>query len=237
MTYRLSIIAVAFAMAATRAQAQYPTVPQDIQAAEDAKQKASDERSDAAFEKAMEQIRKDEANGKPYIPWAANPGDLPQASVPAFPGAEGAGMYSFGGRGGKVFVVTSLEDSGPGTLREACDAGGPRVVVFNVAGIIRLKDKIRVRAPYITINGATAPGDGVCVAGNTFELETHDVVIRHMRFRRGETGVGDRNDSIGGNPIGNVMIDHVSASWGLDECMSMYRHMYDPDGDPKTPDL
>ena len=118
--------------------------------------------------------------------------------------------------------------AGPGSFREACEAGGPRIVVFNVAGIIRLKDRIRIRAPYITIDGNTAPGDGVCIAGDTVELETHDVIIRHMRFRRGETWVGDRNDSFGGNPTGNIMIDHVSASWGLDENMSMYRHMYQP---------
>ena len=91
-----------------------------------------------------------------------------------------------------------------------------------------MKERIRIRAPYITIDGSSAPGDGVCIAGDTVELETHDVIIRHMRFRRGETWVGDRNDSIGGNPIGNIMIDHVSASWGLDENMSMYRHMYQP---------
>ena len=77
--------------------------------------------------------------GQALIPWAAKPGDLPQAKVPAFPGAEGGGKFSFGGRGGKVFVVTSLADSGPGTLREACGAAGPRIVVFNVAGIIHLE--------------------------------------------------------------------------------------------------
>jgi hypothetical protein len=137
-------------------------------------------------------------------------------------------MYSFGGRGGMVFVVTNLNDRGPGSFREACEAGGPRIVVFNVAGIIRLKEKIRVRAPYITIDGSSAPGDGICIAGDTVEIDTHDVVIRHMRFRRGETWVGDRNDSLGGNPIGNVIVDHVSASWGLDENLSMYRHMYRP---------
>ncbi|HEY3393986.1 MAG TPA: hypothetical protein VGK58_14835 [Lacipirellulaceae bacterium] len=176
----------------------------------------------------MSIIRQWEAKGKPYIPWAAKPADLPQAAIPAFPGAQGGGMYSFGGRGGEVFVVTNLDDRGPGSFREALEAGGPRVVVFNVAGIIHLKEKIRVRAPYITIDGSSAPGDGVCIAGDTVELETHDVIIRHMRFRRGSTWVGDRNDSIGGNPIGNIMIDHVSASWGLDENMSMYRHMYQP---------
>jgi hypothetical protein len=137
-------------------------------------------------------------------------------------------MYSFGGRGGRVLVVTHLNDSGPGSFREALESAGPRIVVFNVAGILKLNDRIRVRAPYITIDGSSAPGDGVCIAGNTVELETHDVIIRHMRFRRGETWVGDRNDSLGGNPIGNIIIDHVSASWGLDENMSMYRHMYQP---------
>ncbi|WP_197530605.1 hypothetical protein [Bythopirellula polymerisocia] len=165
---------------------------------------------------------------KPFIPWAKKPGDLPQASVPAFPGAQGGGMYSFGGRGGRVFVVTNLNDSGPGSFREALEAGGPRFVVFNVAGIIRLKERILVRAPYLTIDGSHAPGDGICIAGDTVEIDTHDVIIRHMRFRRGATWVGDRNDSLGGNPVGNIIIDHVSASWGLDENLSMYRHMYEP---------
>jgi len=83
-----------------------------------------------------------------------------------------------------------------------------------------------IRAPYITIEGQTAPGDGVCIAGETVWINTHDVIIRYMRFRRGETNVGRRDDAIGGNPVGNIIIDHVSASWGLDENMSMYRHMY-----------
>jgi hypothetical protein len=213
---------------AGRANAQYPRVPDDVRQAATKKRAEGDRHSDQAWEKALPVVKEGEKNGKPYIPWAAKPGDLPQAPIPAFPGAEGGGMYSFGGRGGKVFVVTSLEDSGPGTFREALEAGGPRIVVFNVAGIIKLKDRIRVRAPYITINGSSAPGDGVCIAGDTVELETHDVIIRQMRFRRGNTWVGDRNDSLGGNPIGNIMIDHVSASWGLDENMSMYRHMYQP---------
>lgn len=172
--------------------------------------------------------------GKPYIPNAGMPGvDLPQAAMPAFPGAEGAGAHSFGGRGGKVYVVTSLEDSGPGTFREACEAAGPRFVVFNVSGIIRLKTRLTVQAPYITIDGQTAPGDGVCIAGATTEINTHDVVIRYMRFRRGQTDVMDRDDALGGNPIGNILIDHCSTSWGLDENLSMYRHMYLPPNSDK----
>jgi pectate lyase len=223
---------VAFSFVATiyvtTAYAQYPNVPADVREEAARKKEAMDRHSDQAWEKALPVIKEWEAKGKPYIPWAAKPDDLPQAPIPAFPGAQGGGMYSFGGRGGKVFVVTNLNDRGPGSFREALEAGGPRIVVFNVAGIIKLEERIRVRAPYITIAGSTAPGDGVCIAGDTVELETHDVIIRHMRFRRGATWVGDRNDSIGGNPIGNIMIDHVSASWGLDENMSMYRHMYSP---------
>lgn len=182
--------------------------------------------SNIAWEKAKIIIAKEAAEGKPYIPWASRPTDLPQSNLLAFPGAEGGGAYSFGGRGGKVIVVTNLNDSGPGSLRDACEQGGARIVVFNVAGIIRIKTPLIIRAPYITIAGQTAPGDGVCVAGESVWIDTHDVVIRFMRFRRGETFVGRRDDAIGGNPIGNIMIDHVSASWGLDENMSMYRHMY-----------
>ena len=210
------------------ALAQYPQISDQLRQQSEAAKADADRRSDEAFAKALPEIEAWAKKGKPFVQDASKPSDLPQAKIPAFPGAEGGGMHSFGGRGGRVFVVTSLDDSGPGTFREACEAGGPRIVVFNVAGIIRLKDRIRIRAPYITIDGSTAPGDGVCIAGNTVELDTHDVVIRHMRFRRGETDVGDRNDSIGGNPVGNIMIDHVSASWGLDENMSMYRHMYKP---------
>lgn len=208
------------------ALAQYPTIPPDVQKASDELLAESQRQSDIAWQKAWPIIQKEAQEGKPYVPWAARPVDLPQASIPAFPGAEGGGAYTVGGRGGKVYVVTSLEDNGPGTLREACEQGGARTIVFNVAGIIRLKTPLIIRAPYITIAGQTAPGDGVCVAGESVWINTHDVIIRYMRFRRGETQVGRRDDSIGGNPIGNIMIDHVSASWGLDENMSMYRHMY-----------
>jgi hypothetical protein len=208
----------------------YPKVKSADQAAANARQAAANQRSDEIFARVLPEIEAWAAKGKPYLPGAGLPGDLPQARIPAFPGAEGGGMYSFGGRGGRVIVVTNLNDAGPGSFRAACEAAGPRVVVFNVAGIIRLTDRIRVRAPYITIAGNTAPGDGVCIAGNTVELETHDIVIRHMRFRRGAMDAADRNDAFGGNPVGNLMIDHVSASWGLDENMSMYRHMYRPPG-------
>src|SRR5215469_17908647 len=100
-------------------------------------------RRNAAWDQYEQQVISNDApqiaewakKGKPFIPWASKPSDLPQAKVPAFPGAEGGGKFSFGGRGGKVFVVTNLADTGPGTLREACEAAGPRIVLFNVAGV------------------------------------------------------------------------------------------------------
>lgn len=208
--------------------AQYPKISPEVQAQEKAIKEEAAKLSDEAWEKALVVIEKEARQGKPYIPWASRPNDLPQAEIPAFPGAEGGGMFTYGGRGGNVYTVTSLEDRGPGTLREACEQGGARIVVFNVAGIIRIKSPLIIRAPYITIAGQTAPGDGICIAGESIWIDTHDVIIRHMRFRRGETFVGRRDDAIGGNPVGNIMIDHVSATWGLDENMSMYRHMYSP---------
>src|SRR5215472_1153332 len=161
------------------------------------------------------QLAEWDKKGKPYIPWAAKPDDLPQAKVPAFPGAEGGAKFSFGGRGGKVCVVTNLADSGPGTLREACEAAGPRIVVFNVSGIIHLQKPIYIEAPYITIDGHTAPGDGVCIADNGLVDNVHDVVIRYLRLRRGNTDIFNRHGCHYGNPIGNIIIDHCSASWGL----------------------
>jgi hypothetical protein len=223
---RVLLSAIVLIVAHT-AKAQYPEIPADVQRSSDSLMKAATRHSDSAWAIAYPVIQEEAAKyQRPYIPWAARPVDLPQADIPAFPGAEGGGKYSFGGRGGKVFVVTNLNDDGVGSLRWACEQGGARIVVFNVAGIIRIKTPIIIRAPYITIQGQTAPGDGICVAGESFWLNTHDVIIRYMRFRRGETWVGRRDDAIGGNPVGNIMIDHVSASWGLDENMSMYRHMY-----------
>jgi hypothetical protein len=225
-SFKLVLSLVLFFSAVQLTQAQYPTIPEDVQKAAEKMMKEALRHSEIAWNKAYPIVQEEARHGRPYIPWAARPVDLPQAEIPAFPGAMGGGAYSLGGRGGKVITVTSLEDDGPGTLREACETGGARTVVFNLSGIIRLKSPLIVRAPYLTIAGQSAPGDGICVAGESFWINTHDVIIRHMRFRRGETWVGSRDDAIGGNPVGNIMIDHVSASWGLDENMSMYRHMY-----------
>ena len=133
--------------------AQYPVIP-DSAKERGAKQEAEFERkSDAAWEKALPTVLEEAKKGRPYKPWASKPEDLIKSNIPAFPGAEGGGMYTPGGRGGKVIVVTSLEDSGPGTFREACETGGARTIVFNVSGIIHLKSPISVRAPYVTIAG------------------------------------------------------------------------------------
>lgn len=225
--FKIALFTAGIFLLFSQAYAQYPTIPEDVQAKADAAMAEWQKQSDEAWEKALEIVREEARKGKPYIPWAAKPTDLPQADIPSFPGAEGGGMYSFGGRGGRVLVVTNLNDSGSGSFRWACEQGGARIIVFNVAGIINLKSPVSIRAPYVTIAGQTAPGDGVCIAGESVWIDTHDVVIRHMRFRRGATDVGRRDDALGGNLVGNIIIDHVSASWGLDESISGYRHMYE----------
>ena len=210
------------------ATAQYPSVPPEVVAATNRMMDSARAHSDSAWAVALPIIEAEQEQGRPYVPLALKPDDLVRAAIPSFPGAEGGAMYTPGGRGGKVLTVTNLNDDGEGSLRWACEQGGARIIVFNVAGIIRLKTPLIIRAPYVTIAGQTAPGDGVCVAGESVWVDTHDVVIRHMRFRRGETNVGRRDDCLGGNPIGNIMLDHLSCSWGLDENISFYRYMYHP---------
>ena len=167
------------------------------------------------------------ADSLPVLSSVSGPEDFVRAAIPAFPGAEGGGAFTPGGRGGKVLVVTNLADSGEGSFRWACEQEGARIVVFNVAGIIRLEAPVRINSPYITLAGQSAPGDGVCVAGATVEINTHDVIVRHMRFRRGITDRSQQDDALGGKPIGNVIIDHCSASWGLDENLSLYFYIHE----------
>lgn len=220
----MSVAVVSLSPMVTRAQ--YPVITAEAQAKISALTKQWTEHSDSAWQVAFPVVIKEAEQGRPYVPWAFRPYDLRQAKIPAFPGAEGGGMYTFGGRGGKVLVVTNLNDDGAGSFRWACEQGGARIIVFNVCGVIRLKTPVIVRAPYITIAGQTAPGDGVCITGQSFQVNTHDVIVRHMRFRRGNTDSWYREDSFGGNPVGNIMIDHCSCEWGLDENISFYRHMF-----------
>jgi hypothetical protein len=141
------------------------------------------------------------------------------AVPPAFPGAEGGGMYSVGGRGGVVYEVTNLNDSGPGSFREACAASGPRIVVFRVSGTIQALSRISILNAYITIAGQTAPGDGICIRGYELMIRTHDVICRYLRVRRGVLG-GDSIDIMYG--ADKVIIDHCTAMWGTDENLSCY---------------
>ncbi len=161
-----------------------------------------------------------------------HPTRLPEVVIPAFPGAWGAGMFTAGGRGGKVYLVTNLNDKGPGSLREALEAEGPRIVIFRVAGLIDLDTDLNINNPYITIAGQTAPGDGICIKG-TLNINTYEVILRHVRVRRGIPEGGQGDDNIGGNPDHHIIVDHCSASWGMDENLSLYRHMR-PSADGKT---
>jgi len=146
----------------------------------------------------------------------------PVAAPLAFPGAVGYGQRTPGGRGGDVQYVTTLADSGPGSLRAALEASGPRTVVFGVAGTITLTSTIKVRNPYLTVAGQTAPGEGIVVRGETVQILTHDVVVRQMRFRPGDATTTNAGDADGltihaeSAPIGDIVLDHVDMIWGPD---------------------
>ncbi|MDH4070117.1 MAG: hypothetical protein OEV30_06805, partial [Ignavibacteria bacterium] len=148
------------------------------------------------------------------------------ADIPCFPGAEGHGTTTKGGRGGDVLFVTNTNASGAGSLRAAVEAEGPRIVIFNVGGTIELNGTLMIRNPYITIAGQTAPGDGICIRNGMIAIKTHDVVIRGLRIRQSDDRSGTRPDirdaiEIWGRrsspgSVYNVVVDHNSLSWGVD---------------------
>lgn len=147
----------------------------------------------------------------------------------AFKGAEGAGRFSAGGRGGKVIRVTNLDDDGPGSLRAAVVTKGPRIILFNVAGTIRLKSDLVIREPRITISGENAPAGGIAIADHGLVIKADDVIIRYFRSRLGDVSKteGDAISVSGGR---RIIIDHVSASWSVDETLSASARYTDNDG-------
>jgi pectate lyase len=137
----------------------------------------------------------------------------------AFPGAEGFGSKTPGGRGGRVIEVTNLNDSGPGSLRAALEKKVPRIIVFKTGGTIEIEKNLTISSPYITLAGQTAPGDGIAIKGASVVIATHDVIIRNLRIRRGPGRAGDnlwvRSES------SNIIIDHCSLTWATDEQASI----------------
>jgi hypothetical protein len=142
------------------------------------------------------------------------------AQVPAFPGAEGAGATSLGGRGGRVIHVTNLEDNGPGSLRAAIEADGPRTIVFDVGGTIRLNSMLRLTNGRVTIAGQTAPGGGITIADQRLHIAADDVVVRFIRSRLGDESHAV-SDAIWVANGRRIILDHVSASWATDEALSV----------------
>lgn len=152
----------------------------------------------------------------------------PFSALRAFPGADGAGQWSLGGRGGRVYTVTNLEDSGPGSLRDAVEAMGPRTIVFGVSGTIRLKKELIVRNGRMTIAGQTAPGDGITLRDYPLTIAADDVVVRFIRSRLGDVTKVD-GDAIGVVAGRRIILDHVSASWSSDETLSVAASFKSPD--------
>lgn len=159
---------------------------------------------------------------------SAAPAIAQERPVPAFPGAEGAGGHALGGRGGKVLFVTTLNDSGPGSLREAVETKGPRTILFRVSGTIKLEKPLRIREGRVTIAGQSAPGDGITLRDHPLEVAADDVVIRYIRSRLGDESRTE-SDAIWIVAGHRIILDHVSASWSVDETLSASANYTRPD--------
>ncbi|WP_033923396.1 pectate lyase family protein [Sphingomonas sp. 37zxx] len=162
--------------------------------------------------------------GSPVSTAMAQSGD-PLTSLPAFPGAQGWAAATPGGRGGRIIRVTTLAKDGPGSLRAALEAKGPRIVVFEVGGVIDLgRDTITIDEPFLTIAGQTAPSPGITIIRGGIDIRAHDVIVRHLRVRPGLDGQPKRSgwevDAMNTVAARNVIVDHCTMSWALDENLS-----------------
>ncbi len=146
-------------------------------------------------------------------------------SLVIFPDAEGYGRFTKGGRGGTIIKVTNLNQNGPGSLRAAVKFNGPRTVVFEVSGTINMAKDLVINHPYITIAGQTAPSPGILLKGGTVVIKSNNILIQHIRVRSG-LGTDDaiKFGAAGSEQVYDVYLDHVSASWGVDETMSVYQN-------------
>lgn len=141
--------------------------------------------------------------------------------LPSFPSADGHGARTVGGRGGQVIAVTNLDDTGPGSLRAAIETEGPRTIVFHVGGAIDLQSDLIIREPFVTIAGQTAPGDGITLKHYPLMIGADEVIVRHLRVRLGDE-TGRDTDAISARYVKNLILDHVSTSWSVDETLSIY---------------
>ena len=160
------------------------------------------------------------------------PGSGYSTGLPVFPGAQGFGVDTPAGRGGVILRVTNLNDHGEGSLREALAYRGTRIIVFDVAGVILLSSDLVVDQPFVTIAGQTAPTPGITLRGAGMRIVTHDVLLRHIRIRVGDASGGPSPSNrdalqILGSNAHHVVIDHVSASWAIDENVSLWEGSHD----------